>query len=377
MKAIINSDKLVSALTETKKVITNNPVIPILENWLLEVKGGWARVTATDLQNTLIKDIGKVESKEDFACLLAPPVLNMLKKFDFAPVTLEFDPGTYSVILSNETDRTKFAGDNTEDFPKIESKGKKLLQTNSAIFNEFSTLLKYVSTDELRPALTSLNFGYYQGKFNITTTDGHTLAVVNVPELNKAKNKKKGIDTLFNISAKAAKILSGYEVKKGDPHTLNISEVKGDYRKVIFEFGDITLVTRTIEERYPDYPSVIPDKSTTVFHGVKADFLKQLDKAMICANKTTWQIRIDLRDNEKLKITSEDLDFINEFGGYIQGTREGKPLEIGFNGKLLAKVIESAPANFEFHLSEPNKAGVLKTENKIILVMPVMLNRYA
>jgi DNA polymerase III subunit beta len=63
MKFIVNSAYLLKQLSNINGVITTNPVVPILENFLFELEKGSLTVTASDLQTSMITEL-QVESKE-------------------------------------------------------------------------------------------------------------------------------------------------------------------------------------------------------------------------------------------------------------------------------------------------------------------------
>jgi DNA polymerase III sliding clamp (beta) subunit (PCNA family) len=63
MKFIVNSAYLLKQLSNINGVITTNPVVPILENFLFELDKGSLTVTASDLQTSMITEL-QVESKE-------------------------------------------------------------------------------------------------------------------------------------------------------------------------------------------------------------------------------------------------------------------------------------------------------------------------
>ena len=63
MKFIVSSSALLKQLSSINGVITTNPVVPILENFLFEISEGLLTVTASDLQTSMITEID-VESKE-------------------------------------------------------------------------------------------------------------------------------------------------------------------------------------------------------------------------------------------------------------------------------------------------------------------------
>ncbi len=63
MKFIVSSSALLRQLSSINGVITTNPVVPILENFLFEINDGKLVVTASDLQTSMITEL-EVESKE-------------------------------------------------------------------------------------------------------------------------------------------------------------------------------------------------------------------------------------------------------------------------------------------------------------------------
>lgn len=271
------------------------------------------------------------------------------------------------------------------DFPIHPQTNIELFETTSDIFKEFKDLLNYVTKDELRPAMTGIGFMQHEGNFQMCATDGHRLKFVTVPEL---KNDDKEMQH-FILNAKAANILSSLNFQpKGRgkakvetmPESVTVcsSEPSEDGDKSIsflFSYGayDMEVITKDINERYPQYWDVIPSKSTTQFTIDKKNFLNVLDKAVLFANKTTNQIRLSL--NGSNKISAEDLDFSHEYTGEVGGTYEGNHIEIGFNGAFLKEVINSFD-DVTLEMSEPNKAAVIRKGNSLALVMPVMLNQY-
>ena len=88
MKFIVNSSYLLKQLSYINGVITTNPVVPILENFLFEIDKNHLTVTASDLQTSMITEI-TVESKErGNIAVPARILLDTLKNLPDQPVTL-------------------------------------------------------------------------------------------------------------------------------------------------------------------------------------------------------------------------------------------------------------------------------------------------
>jgi DNA polymerase III sliding clamp (beta) subunit (PCNA family) len=436
-KIIVNSEVLLNALQTLSKALEKHTRVPIIESYLFQVSGGLLTVSATDLQTTfkLTFESTFVDIKKgiEFCAVVPPAIVKYLQKIDRQPITLNYHEESYSIeILTDDSARAKYSGENPQDFPVIKSPETTLFETTSDLFSEFKDLLNYVSKDELRPALTGIGAITHKGAFTLCATDAHRLKTVSVPDLNITNVTTKTIELLeaeltklssiaskysfkgtltskiakvvservkeienilstqhFILPAKPAKILSGLTFgTKKKPERVPVvfrwlcepSLSGGDIRRGSFVFKyesfQAELIFRDIDERYPEFWNVIPSptQTKTVYTGNKEKFLKVIDKALLFAHKTTHQIRVCL--NGVNKITAEDLDFSNEFAGEIGGSYVGEPIEIGFNGEFLSECVKSFDSEFNLELIAPNKCGVIRQGNATVIVMPVMLNQY-
>ena len=116
MKFIVSSSTLLKQLSGISGVVTSNPVVPILENFLFEVTEGKLQITASDLQTSMITEL-QVESKESGNIAIPAKILmDTLKNLPEQPVTFTIDENTYGVELSSEFGRYKLSGENATDF---------------------------------------------------------------------------------------------------------------------------------------------------------------------------------------------------------------------------------------------------------------------
>lgn len=379
-KFIFNSATMIAALEFAKKAIVKNPVVPIIEGFLIEVRNGIATITGTTLQTTIRIRV-KVETNKNampFAFTLPPVALPFMKKVELQPLAIEFNKETYSVLITGEEERAKYAGDNPEDFPIAPKTEIEILTLQPRHIEEFKDLINYTTKDELRPAMTAIHVGYREGKLNMVATDGHMLKVVNVPEMDEPGRD----ETLFNMPAPVAAILTGFKIEGPIKVLVGGTDAAYGFTNMSFHFESkgmqVELIARSIDERYPDYINVIPEakETDTILTLEKKGFLKALDKAVMFANKTTHQVRLDVKRGET-RLSAEDLDFSHEYNSKVPGIIEqGEGIAIGFNGKFLHKLFESNPEKVSLTMSAPNKAAVSKSGNSLVLVMPVMLAQY-
>ncbi|MGB4971793.1 MAG: DNA polymerase III subunit beta [Cyclobacteriaceae bacterium] len=373
MKFIVNSSYLLKQLSNINGVITTNPVVPILENFLFEIEKNILTVTASDLQTSMITEI-TVESKEKGNIAVpARILLDTLKNLPDQPVTFSIDESTYSIEISSDNGRYKLSGENATDFPKV-----------PAVSNDFSAVLSSdvlakavnntifaTSSDELRPAMTGVYVNLGEKNTTFVATDGHRLVRYRRTDI------KSDSGNAIIIPRKALNLL------KATLPTEN-TEVSIDFNmsNAFFKFGSIRMICRLIDERFPDYENVIPSQNPIKMTISRTELLSSLKRIAIYANKTTHQVRLKITGSE-LQVSAEDLDFSNEANERLSCEHEGEDIEIGFNAKFIIEMLSNLDTDqIKLNMSASNKAGVIlpidkdKDEDILMLVMPVMLNQY-
>lgn len=373
MKFIVSSAALLKQLSGINGVITTNPVVPILENFLFEISEGKLTVTASDLQTSMITEM-EVESKEDGNIAVpARILLDTLKNLPEQPVTFSIDQETYSIEISSDNGRYKLAGENATDFPKVPavSNDFSVEMSTEVLASAINNTIFATSSDELRPAMTGVYLNLTDTNTTFVATDGHRL--VRYRRIDVASDN----GTTIIVPRKALNLL-----KTTLPSENTAVSVEFSVSNAFFKFGNVRMICRLIDERYPDYDNVIPTDNDNVMTINRMEFLSSLRRIAIYANKTTHQVRLKIAGSE-LQISAEDLDFANEANERLSCEHNGGDIEIGFNAKFLVEMLGNLDSDqVEMHLSEPNRAGLLIPKDKndsediLMLVMPVMLNNY-
>lgn len=373
MKFIVNSNYLLKQLSNINGVITTNPVVPILENFLFEIDKSNLTVTASDLQTSMITELN-VESKEKGNIAVpARILLDTLKNLPDQPVTFSVDESTYSIEISSDNGRYKLSGENATDFPKVPAVSNDFSASVSSevLSRALNNTIFATSSDELRPAMTGVYVNLSDKNTTFVATDGHRLVRYRRTDV-KSENGNAII-----IPRKALNLL-----KATLPSENTDVSIDFNLSNAFFRFGSIRMICRLIDERFPDYENVIPTSSSIKMTISRADFLSSLKRISIYANKTTHQVRLKITGSE-LQVSAEDLDFSNEANERLSCEHEGEDIEIGFNAKFIIEMLSNIDTEqIRLNMTAANKAGVIlpadknKEEDILMLVMPVMLNQY-
>ncbi len=373
MKFIVNSAYLLRQLSNINGVITTNPVVPILENFLFELEKGGLTVTASDLQTSMITEL-QVESKEKGSIAVpARILLDTLKNLPEQPVTFSIDESTYSIEIISDNGRYKLSGENATDFPKVPSVSNDFSAdvSSEVLARAINNTIFATSNDELRPAMTGVYVNLAEKNTTFVATDGHRLVRY------RRTDVKSDNGNAIIIPRKALNLLKATLPTENTDVSLSFN-----MSNAFFKFGNIRMICRLIDERFPDYENVIPSGNNIKMTISRTDLLGALKRISIYANKTTHQVRLKITGSE-LQVSAEDLDFSNEANERLSCEHEGEDIEIGFNAKFLVEMLSNMDSEqIKLTMSAPNKAGVIlpaekdSSEDILMLVMPVMLNQY-
>ena len=363
MKITVDSKTLQSLLATVGQALPSNAIIPIMENYKIEVLQDRIQATATDSNTTIISYIENT-ALETFSFCVGGKLLTTLKSLPQQPLTLTYDYNKSTLTIKTRTGRYKLPTVDVTDFPDVKQfEGEAVTLTGEEAVNIFN-LHNIASSDALR---TNMNCIFFDATNNcVASTDAHKLLKVNVESLDKLSNSmlvhKDTCKKLLNL------------IKSTDT-----IELKASKNKASFKFGNTEVHSTLTDESYPSYNAVIPTETPIYTQIDKAALTGSLKRLIPYTSKMTSTIRFTFTEN-KLTITAEDLDYGNKAEESISvDYNYTNPFEIGFNAKFVLETVaqfntdmltiqfidKSKPAKIEEDRPDNNKVGVL---------MPVMLN---
>ena len=363
---------LLSALTIVSKAFPSKVScrVPILEYFLFSVTGTRLTISVTDLSIFYSVSM-QVESLANamFTAVVPQDLFKYLGKIkDQETADFVWVPSSYSVEVINDGERAKFSGENPEAFPKRVETGIYEFSAKGIMFSQIKRLLPYMSDDAIRTNINCIGFVPQKGSMSMAATNGHALRVEHLEGVSH--------NIGFLLNPAAAKLVSGLKVDK-DAIVGVYSNKERTSTRMVFNAGDFEteITSRNHDERFPNYPDVFPDRDNikTWFDVGKAELLKAIDKALLFSNPSTNMVVLSSVDGD-ITIKAENLDESKEVSIKLKtSSARGQDLEIGFNGKLLATVIESHGDAFTLELIAPNKAASIWTGESQTLLMPIMI----
>lgn len=353
-------------------MLNSNNALPILDNFLFEIDKNQLKISASDLETTM-NTIIAIESKDTGSIAIPARLLvDTLKTFADQPLTFSIDDKKYSIEIISDYGKYKLTGHNGAEFPRLPE-----LASPSSIDIEASVLVSAITktlfatgNDELRPVMSGVFCQLGADSTVFAATDAHKLVRYRRLDVHSQAASsfilpKKPLNLLKNV-------LSGVN---------GPVKVQFNTTNALFSFENTTLVCRLVDGKYPNYEAVIPKNNPNKLTIDRLAFLASIRRVSIFSNRATHQVRLKIMGSE-LSISAEDLDFSNEASERLTCQYSGDDMEIGFNSKFLAEMLNNMDCdNVNLEMSAPNRAGILfpsekknEQEDILMLVMPVMLN---
>ena len=370
MKISINKNELQSALQKLFKAIPNRSTLPILSCVLFQSRKNEIVLRSTDLEITIIINVPASIEREGSSAIPIQKLIDITSELPEGRITIEVND-QYKVKLITELGVYNLMGKSVEEFPAVpETDEKKPLAIKAEILNEIIKSTSFViSQDDLKPALTGLYLKIEKKKLTTVATDGHRLVRYVVSDYVTKEFTGEVI-----IPRKFLNLLSALLVNN-DKTQLWVSA-----NHATATSNGVKILTRIIDERYPDYESVIPKDNEKILVVNKERFLGAVRRTSIFSNKMTHQISITL-DKDKILIKTEDPETASMGQEEMSGEFSGEPLTIGYNANYLKDILSHInDENIVIKLNTPisstlfNGETTEKNREITMLLMPIRLN---
>ncbi len=375
MKFIISSTELLGHLTSVSKVINAKHTLPILDNFLFELKNSELTITASDLESTMISKIELDNTTgEGSLAVEARRLTTILKEFPEQPLTFDINMESLQVDILSSNGKFSIVGQNAEDYPvltSIDEEKEVTLQVSSNLLSVgINKTLFATGDDELRPVINGISLKLEPGVLTFAASDSHKLVRY------KRMDIENEIDTQIILPKKPASLL-----KNILPSDDTEVKIKTDMRTATFSFNGYELICKLIEGKFPDYNAIIPMQSSQKVIINRSELFNTIKRVAVFSNQTSNLIELSIKPNG-LTVSAQDIDFSISAYETISCQYEGEELSIGFKSTFLNEILANINSNdVVFELEGAERAGlILPLENdnenadELMLLMPITLS---
>lgn len=369
MKFTVSSSALLKQLTGIVGVISPSNALPILDCFLFQVDKKQLKLCASDLETTVTTSMEIISDDTFDIAIPSQIILDALKTYPETPLVFDIDTAKKSIILSSDYGKYKLTGHDAQDFPrpiKIESPSTFEME-EKVLAKAINKTLFAVGADELRPAMCGVFIKLDTDGLTFVSTDTHKFSKYKRGETQSAKMSS------YIIPKKPLGLLKNVLTSDGNV------KVQYNNSNVSFTSKGTQIVSRLIDQKYPNYDAVIPKNNPNLLTIGREEFLNSIKRVSVFSNKNTNQVNLNITPKQMV-ITGEDLDYSNEATETIKCDYKGADLKIGFSSKILCELlsnIETQEVLFELGTATTGAVlrpvgNTIKEEDVLMLIMPMM-----
>ena len=370
MQFVVKRDILLKSLNFVQGVVEKKNTLPILSNVLIQLKNKKLSIVATDLDIIFYDEINDVNIiKEGSTTTSAAILFDILRKIS-SNSDLNFELKSENK-LSLKSDNADFNLNclPTDNFPTFvdEFEGKEISLNKSRFLKLLNKTRISISNDDTRHYLNGifLHMTEAHGRNFLTgvATDSHRLSSSSL-EIDKTDFSSLILPrkTVFQLCSLLA--------ETSDQLTMQTSE-----NKIKFTLGNIKLISKVIDGKFPDYKKVVPTANEKTLVVSSKDFIDSIERvASVSLDRKEGVKLVINKDSVQLSVNSANSGDGNE---KIKAQFSSDNLKISFNSKYLLDIAsEVEDKNMKINLKDsvsPVLIEDISDKNSYYVIMPMKI----
>jgi DNA polymerase-3 subunit beta len=359
----VTQENLNKALGTVARVANARGTLPVLANVLIKTVNNRLSIAATNLDIAITQYLGAKVAEDGAITVPARLMQDFINSLPGGVIDLKLDD--QKLNISTDQYQSVINGVSAEEFPIMPgiTDGKTWTIPSVVLKKSLQQVVMAASGDEARPVLTGVYMHTTDGKLYMAATDSYRLAekeLVSTPE---------EITLLVPVSAMQdlLRIVSDTEEDV---------EITSDDQQVLFKVGDVELVARLIEGKYPDYRKLIPASFATTAVLKRVDLVNAAKISSLFARESAGSITLNVDETaQELSIrsvasqlgenTAKATAKVTGDGAITLNSRYlldalhalgGEDVEFCFNGKLEPVVLKDTGNTDYVHIIMPLKS---------------------
>lgn len=364
MKFSILQQDLLPPLQTVSRSVGIRSTLPVLDNILLSAEKDGLKLSATNLEIGVIKNIACKVLEEGEITVPSKTLLEIISGLGQTKIEIE----SAQELLSVQADKFKASLNAipATEFPAIPVSEKIEVKFPSEVIQNTQQILFAAATDDGRPVLTGVLTEVKGDKLNLVATDGFRLA----HQVAQVSKDAKPLRLLIpkKTYEELVRILSEEEVEEVGVATLQ--------NQIVFSLGQTMVSSRLIEGIFPAWEKIIPTQRVTRCLIDKEVLLKGIKLSSVFAKNEAGVTVLNLSD-QGLMLNSSAKE-LGSLENQLDAQIEGEKLEVAFNSKFLQDAVSAAPSQqLMIEFSGPLSAALIKPvgiDGLEYIVMPLRLS---
>jgi DNA polymerase-3 subunit beta len=327
-------DAILRPLQMVAGIVERRHTLPILANVLLSRKGDRVSFLATDIEIQIETSAAIGAGGEDVAITVnTRKLIDILKSLPDTEVSISLASRKLTIAAGKSRFALQTLG--PDEFPTVaanDSPTVSLTLPQKQLRHLFAMVHFAMAQQDIRYYLNGLLFVVDGQTLRAVATDGHRLAYCAAEVEAPVTHAGTRVDVI--IPRKTVTELQRLLADSDDPLQIDIAG-----NQIRFRFGELELLSKLVEGKFPDYQRVIPTGYSKSFEISREAWAGSLTRASILTSEkfkgvrfslTPGSLKIQTSNAEQEEATEElDLDY------------SGEPLEVGFNVTYLLDALSN------------------------------------
>jgi len=366
MRFTLQREAFLKPLAQVVNVVERRQTLPVLANFLVQVKDGQLSLTGTDLEVEMVSRIAVEEAQDGETTIPARKLFEIIRALpDGSRITVSQNGDKITVQAGRS--RFTLATLPANDFPSVdEVEATERVAIGEATLKELIERTAFaMAQQDVRYYLNGLLFDLRGDALRTVATDGHRLALCETELAKPSGSKRQIIVPRKGVTELQRLLESGdreIELEVGRSHV----RVKRD---------DVTFTSKLIDGRFPDYEAVIPIGADREVLVDREALRASLQRAAILSNEKYRGIRVEVSPGN-LKISAHNPEQ-EEAQEEIEAETEVNDLAIGFNVNYLLDALSALrDEQVVIQLRDSNSSALVRessNERSRHVVMPLRL----
>lgn len=362
-------DVLLAPLQSVSGIVEKRHTLPILSNVLLEKRGETLTLLATDIEIQIVASTTGAAGEGDGAVTVgARKLQDILRSLpENAEISLNLDEKRLQI----KAGKSRFSLQTlpADDFPRM-AVSESDLKTISVTQKQFRQLIAQtqfaMAAQDVRYYLNGLLLLAEGNELRAVATDGHRLAFA-------CMSLGEGVELPRNELILPRKTV--IELNRLLADNDEALKIEFGTNQIRFQFGNIVLVSKLIDGKFPDYERVIPASLKNRLSLSRPLLLQSMVRAAILTNEKFRGVRLVVTPGS-LRIIAANAEQ-EEAQEEIEIDYTGDSIDVGFNVGYLLDVLNNASSeSVEWGFNDANSSALLTipgNERFKYVVMPMRI----
>ena len=366
MRFSLSREALLKPLQQVVGVVERRQTLPVLSNFLVQVRGGELSLTGTDLEVEMVARAVIEDSQDGETTIPARKLFEIVRALpDGSRITVSVsgDKATVSTGRSRFTLATLPAN----DFPTVDSlEGVERVSLSEALLKDLIERSAFaMAQQDVRYYLNGLLFDLREDSLRCVATDGHRLALCEAALPGGSATKRQ-------IIVPRKGVLELQRLLEGGDRMVELELARNHLR---MRREDVSFTSKLIDGRFPDYEAVIPIGADKTVELDREVLRSALQRAAILSNEKFRGVKLEASPGQ-LRIVAHNPEQ-EEAQEELEANTVIDGLAIGFNVTYLLDALAALKGeSVVLNLRDANSSVLVRekdSDRSRHVVMPLRL----